>query len=290
MRPSLPSKTAQHVALVRAIESLRPAGRRICWDPYARFFLQGRMKRIYLLWPLRKLFCFTSERYLPGVIGAVLLRTRYIDDWFSAQVTSGVRQVVNLGAGYDTRWLRFSSQLQRARVFEVDHPATQDRKVSLLRSFLPTLPGNLVLVPVRFNRDALDEKLAEVGYRQDLPTAFIWEGVTYYISRSAVERTLAFITTLSAPASAIVFDFFPPTVAEGSSHLKEGRGMHQLFRGIDEAITFGIDVDKLEPFLKNMGFRNTLIVTARELWRKYHPRKGRRLKISDLFSLAVGET
>ncbi len=43
MRQRQSSLTAAGIAIVRAIESERPAGERICYDPYARHFVSGAL-------------------------------------------------------------------------------------------------------------------------------------------------------------------------------------------------------------------------------------------------------
>ncbi|NIQ51934.1 MAG: SAM-dependent methyltransferase, partial [Gammaproteobacteria bacterium] len=59
------------------------------------------------------------ERELPGVIGSLLCRTRYIDDALREALEAGARQVVVLGAGFDTRAYRLDG-MDAAAVFEVD--------------------------------------------------------------------------------------------------------------------------------------------------------------------------
>ncbi len=106
-----------------------------------------------------------SDQRFPGVMGAVLLRTRFIDEYLLEQVKSGTQQVANLGAGYDTRPMRFPSILKKAVIFEVDHPATQDRKLARIETFSTDLSNKLAFVPVHFNRDDLKDRLVFAGFR-----------------------------------------------------------------------------------------------------------------------------
>jgi methyltransferase (TIGR00027 family) len=285
MTLAAPSQTAERVALARAIEALLPEDRRICYDPYARHFLTGRMRRIYHFRPLRKWFCLLSDRRLPGVMGSVLLRTRFMDYYLLERVSSGVKQVVNLGAGYDTRALRFKAQLEAAAVFEVDHPATQERKTATLKGVPKGLPGNLVFIPLRFNREHLRERLVQAGWRPGERTVFIWEGVTYYLAPAAVDRILAFVTDSSAPGSSIVFDFFPPSVADGTSTLKEGKSMQALFTRLGEGLTFGVPPGRMPAFLAQRGFNRVTVFSSRELKLRFAAKQNRPRKVSELFSV-----
>jgi methyltransferase (TIGR00027 family) len=286
MRSPEPSQTAERVALTRAIEALLPENRRICWDPHAKFFLKDRLARVYRVWFLRKLFCMLSERHFPGVMASVLLRTRFIDEFLVEAVSSGARQVVNLGAGYDTRPLRFQSILKEVPVFELDHPATQQRKAAILKSLADTFPANLHLVPIVFERDKLKDRLISAGYRAGLRTAFIWEGVTYYIAPAAVEQTLKFVSGFSGSGGSIVLDFFPPSVTDGTSIVREARSMRARFRKFGEAFRFGMSPDEMPGFLSGRGFREISVFPIHELKDRYVRQRGRRRRVSEVFYLA----
>ena len=83
MKKNQTSTTAMGIAAMRAIESEKPAGERLCYDPLARRFT-GR--GFYLL---SKLFAGYGERRAPGVQGYILCRCRYIDDYLQACRQSG---------------------------------------------------------------------------------------------------------------------------------------------------------------------------------------------------------
>ena len=223
-------------------------------------------------------------------MGAVLLRTRFIDEYLLDQIKSGTRQVVNLGAGYDTRSIRFLSILHTTKIFEVDHPATQDRKRAWLKKFSPKLPDKLVFVPVRFNQDNLEERLVAAGFRTDHKTTFILEGVSYYISPEAIDKTLHFVSTNSVSGSSIVFDFFPPSVADGSCDLTEAKIMRARFKKFGEGITFGVFPDRMGSFLSQRGFSHSRIYTSSEMRKMYLAENRRDMKVSSIFSMAFATT
>src|SRR4051794_26490410 len=81
------------------------------------------------------------------------VRTRVIDDMLRAFVADGGRQVLLLGAGYDSRARRFGDELRGVTFFEVDHPATQEHKRRVLAGGAPggarggELPGGVVSKP-----------------------------------------------------------------------------------------------------------------------------------------------
>ena len=286
MRYQQPSQTAAQVALARAVEFKLPVHRRICHDPYAQFFVAPDRQRVCANWLWRKLYRFRSEMFVPGVVGAVVARTRYMDDYLSACVADGIEQLVILGAGYDTRALRCASVLTAVRVFEVDHPATQQRKRQILKQIAGAPQSDTVYVPVRFNSEDLGQKLLASGYRDEAQTLFIWEGVTYYITAHAVDQTLKFVAQNAGAGSSIIFDFFPPSVAAGTCQLKEARRMRTYFAQLGEGLVFGIDPAEVEAFLARRGFCNIGQVTGRQLKQKYFLGLNRYRNVSDIFLIA----
>ena len=290
MHPNKPSQTAARVALARAIEARLPAKRRICSDHYAGYFLEGSMKRIYDSWLRRKLYAINGDRRMPGVIAAVMARTRFIDDLLCQKIKAGINQVVIFGAGYDTRAFRFQDQLKNITVFEIDHPATQQRKTTVIQSIIGSQPSNVTYVPIRFNRQDLGQKLSAAGYRETTSALFIWEGVTYYLSSKAVEDTLRFVAGHSLAGSSIVFDYFPPSVADGTCHLKEVVAMRRQFAQFGETFSFGIEPAKIHTFLSTRGFGCIRNLTPAEIKKRYATAGYRRRKISAVFHFVSAET
>ncbi len=123
MRAGEASRTAQYMALFRALESTRgPA--RLFDDPFACAFLPGGLRAVAhaaRLPPVGELVRRCIDRRWPGVRTSAVARTRYIDDVVTGALRAGATQVVILGAGFDARAYRVPA-MARAAVFEVDHP------------------------------------------------------------------------------------------------------------------------------------------------------------------------
>src|SRR5690349_9365080 len=128
------------------------------------------------------------------------LRVAYLDRMVGLAVDRlGVRQVVILGAGYDTR----AARLPRAGVqfFEVDHPATQAAK----RARLAELDGYPVdaatYVTCDFERDDPVDRLVASGFSVRDPALVIWEGVVAYLTEPVVRATASRLATGLDPRS-----------------------------------------------------------------------------------------
>jgi methyltransferase (TIGR00027 family) len=225
------SLTAEGIAFIRAWESLKPAGERVCDDPLARHFIAP------LMWVLGKLFNGIKQRSAPGVAEFPIGRCRFIDDYLQARLAEGIEQLVILGAGFDSRAYRFEGLRGKVRVFEVDHPATQRVKRQRLERALGHIPDHVVFVPVDLLVERLDQRLLESGYDPGLKTLFIWEGVTQYLDPQAVDSTLAFVAHHSAPGSALVFDYIEREALETSDKRPEVRTMERARRISGEGLT-----------------------------------------------------
>jgi methyltransferase (TIGR00027 family) len=144
-----------------------------------------------------------SHPVLSGARAQVTCRSRYTEDSLAPAVASGISQYVILGAGLDSFAYR-SPLASQVRVFEVDHPATQEWKQRV-----QTAPDGLTFVPVDFAADSLGERLAQARFDLAAPALVSWLGVTMYLDADAIERTLAVIGGL-APGSELIVDYMLP--------------------------------------------------------------------------------
>jgi methyltransferase (TIGR00027 family) len=129
-------------------------------------------------------------------------RTITIDD---AIREHAARQVVVLGAGLDGRAWRMP-ELERATVFEVDHPASQRDKLRRLGGLVPTA-GLVVPVAVDLSGERLAPALETVGFDRSSVSTWVWEGVVPYLTPAEVTSSLAQIAELSAPGSRLVVNY-----------------------------------------------------------------------------------
>lgn len=208
-----------------------------------------------------------------GIFAHVLARTRAIDDTVRTALKEGARQVVILGAGYDSRAYRMQEQMQRTTVFEVDFPPTQELKKLRIRESLQQFPKNVVFVPMDFTKEDLQTVLRKAGFQRDQKTVFVWEGVSFYLSEPDVSATLRFVASNSAPGSTIVFDYESERVVTGNhedARLKEA--MTRLAKW-GEPHLFGLRDGKTREFLKDRGLTIVSDFRASELTRLYLTRK-----------------
>lgn len=282
MREGRPSRTAQTVALARAIETVRPREERLFADPYAVRFL-GRDGQ----WVLR---CFRSaasrraalrwtDRIAPGLLGYAVSRTAFIDETLSAGLRRGAEQVVILGAGYDTRALR-TSAIENAVVYEVDHPDTQAFKRARLGADLEAIRERVRFVGLDFDRQDLGAELRKSGLRPDRPSFVVWEGVTQYLPQQAVEATLRTLATLS-PASELVLTYVDRALIEGTRSFPGGRRLLLAVRLAGEPFRFGLAPTEAAGFLRARGFELLDDLGGDDLSARYFAPMGRSDRVTE---------
>ena len=171
MREQSTSKTAIGTAMGRAIESLRLGDDRLFEDPLAMKLLapaQRALVRLLVLPVLGPALLSLRERQIPGIMGNLWCRTRFLDDQMQTAIAAGIEQV--------------------------DLPATQAWKLERMRRIGRRGDSHVIYVAVDFERQVLGEALTARGFEPGAPTFTIWEGVTQYIGETAVDTTLRFLT------------------------------------------------------------------------------------------------
>ena len=207
------SKTALMVCAYRARATRWP--KPVMTDPWAEAIAgpEGHeiAKRFDQRWPHMEIWLALRVAFLDRLVHIAVDRL-------------DIRQIVVLGAGYDTR----AARLPRAGVtfFEVDHPATQAAK---------------------------RERLAATGFRMDDPALVIWEGVVPYLTEAAVRATATTLAKGLSPRSLLAFDFVGKKLAEGVSISDKDRAMRDYVGDLGEPIRFGSN--HIIPLLGDCGYR-----------------------------------
>jgi methyltransferase (TIGR00027 family) len=258
------------MALFRALEHSRGPDVRLFADPFARAFLGSRLRLVVALGQvpaLAGLVCRFIDHRWPGARTSAVARTRFIDDRASAAISQGVEQIVLLGAGFDSRPYRLRA-CERLAVFEVDHPSTLARKRQVVGGVIGHAPAWVRFVPTDFNRESVETALAAAGYEESRPTLFIWEGVTNYLTESAVDHTLRWCSRAARP-SQIVFTYVHRAVLDDPAAFFGTARLFATLAAAGERWTFGLDPARLPDFMAERGYRLDEDVGAEEYRMRY---------------------
>lgn len=181
----------------------------------------------------------------------VVARTFYFDRILE-RVLPEVEQFVLLGAGYD---VRAYGPLAPAGVacFELDRPEMQAQKRSSLRD-AGIEAADVTFVPVDFGRDDVFGRLAAGGWDPGKKTAFLWEGVTLYLSEDDVRKTLRGVREHAAPGSVLVADFYGERLVRWMRGGAARKTLEYTGEGAVFALPFATDWEKtLRGFLEGEG-------------------------------------
>jgi methyltransferase (TIGR00027 family) len=137
----------------------------------------------------------------------VIIRTRYAEDALKAAVSTGARQYVLVGAGFDSFILRRPAYAADLEIFEIDHPATQGLKTQRIKELGISLPNSVHFVASDLSMENVAGALSRSSFREDLKSFFSWLGVSMYLTRAANIATLRSIARCALPGSELVLTY-----------------------------------------------------------------------------------
>lgn len=203
-----PSRTAMMAAAARAAHLL------IDSEPY---LFRDTMASALLGPHAEELIGYHLHHGDHPLLAAVRAQATVRSHWVEQRLAeSAAAQYVVLGAGLDSFGYRGAAE--GIRVFEVDHPGTQRWKKEILAIGDIQPVGEVIFVPVDFERDDLPRHLADAGFDRDRPALVGWLGVSMYLTAEAIGTTLAALSGL-APGSELVMEYMlDPALRDGNGH------------------------------------------------------------------------
>ncbi|MER5639818.1 class I SAM-dependent methyltransferase [Kitasatospora sp. NPDC002227] len=257
MKTGEPSRTAYGAARHRAVHQLLEGGRLFA-DPLAVRMLGAGPAEL-----AEEAAQAPEQRPLRLFIAA---RSRFSEDAVAAAHADGLRQLVVLGAGFDT--FGYRQEHPGLRVFEVDHPATQEWKRRRVAEAGIAVPASLTYVGVDFERESFVARLAEAGFDSGRPAFFSWLGVVPYLTREAVLGTLRLIAALPGGAQ-VVFDYAEPVEALSPEYRARREAAAARVAAIGEPWLTHFGVAELAGELAALGFAETEDLGPGELAVRY---------------------
>ena len=267
------SDTAEVAAGYRTVACKEYPGTNIGSDFLADQFISPSHKFLVKFGLVRNLGIKKSRKFTPGGFEYVLARTAFFDHQLLGAVEEGAKQLVLLGAGFDTRAYRFASQCSGCNIIELDIAATQNRKKKCLQQAGIAIPNNLTFASINFNLESLPEVLQQAGYDSEVKTVFLWEGVSMYLEQAAVDATLRFVSACKNRKSLLVFDYIA-TIADSDVDkyygVKTWRETWAKYRQA-EPFKFTIDDSQIASYLDEMGLSINTHLNEREIEEHYLP-------------------
>ncbi|HEY2447631.1 MAG TPA: class I SAM-dependent methyltransferase [Mycobacterium sp.] len=142
-----------------------------------------------------------------AIINGIVVRTDYFDSYLVAAADAGVRQVVILASGLDSRAYRLDWPVGTV-VYEVDQPQVIEFKTTTLAGLGAQPTGERRAVPIDLRYD-WPTALQAAGFDPLAPTAWLAEGLLIYLPPEAQDRLFDNVTALSAPDSTVATEYVP---------------------------------------------------------------------------------
>jgi methyltransferase (TIGR00027 family) len=180
--------------------------------------------------------------------------------WYDAQVSDaiedGIDQIAILGAGYDSRARRLSSDA--VRFFELDHPATQHDKIRRAPAGGPTY------VECDLWTENAAEALHSQGFDPTRPTLFVLEGLTMYLSEDVLRRQLGDLARSSGTGSRLATDFYPPPDAGTSRDSRQMRYLRMARAGSGESLNLLVKGTDAATLIEAAGWQVLELTSLRD--------------------------
>jgi methyltransferase (TIGR00027 family) len=235
--------------------------------------------------PLRPLARALEHFTLPGIKLHYALRKRYLEEVARDAILGGFRQVVVIGAGFDTLALRLNEAFPRVRFFEVDHPATQRVKTRAVGQH-DAHDGSLRFVSLDLVRGSLEKSLLSLAdYDRTADTLFVAEGLLMYLTPAETGLIFEFIRSHSGAKSMFAFTFMETQPDGRIGFRQSSRAVDWWLRLRGETFKWGSHRARIADFLAARGYAAREIVTAETLRGKYLSSSARLKRLS----LAEGE-
>ena len=153
---------------------------------------------------LRWLVWAGERATIPGLMLHFILRKRWIEDAVRGALARGCRQVVVLGAGFDTLAARLAAQFPAVRFIEIDHPATQAVKRGAVQR------QNLHFIAADLARTSLRDALAASPYDRNSRSVFVIEGLLMYLTPEEMAALFAAIGEMQPNGGEVMFTVMEP--------------------------------------------------------------------------------
>ncbi len=247
-----PSRTALMNCIARATSFYENRSQYKSSDHIAPLLLPRLIRAMLKMKMVRTIL---TKKLIPkGLYEYAIGRTKYIDSVFEDSIQDGFKQVVILGAGFDSRSIRFSSPDKAVKIFELDAPATQNDKLRRLKNRKIEVRDNIIFIPINLDNESAADALASRGFDKDKKTLFLMEGILMFLSVQAVDSIFSFLQSSSGRGSEIVFDFIYKSVLRKENRFYGEEEAYGYGIKAGERLAFGIEDKELGSVLAGYGF------------------------------------
>lgn len=197
----------------------------------------------------------SSPERLRAMIDAMASRTKFFDDHCIDSTAAGIRQVVILASGLDSRAYRLPWPTGTV-VYELDQPQVIEFKSATLAEAGARPTAQRRAIPIDLRED-WPSALRAAGFDPSAPAAWLAEGLLIYLPPDAQDRLFDQITALSAPGSTLATEYAPGIIdfdADKARELSAPLREHGLDIDMAELVYSG-ERSHVMPYLTETGWQ-----------------------------------
>ncbi len=252
MKRNKPSATARIIARSMVIQNDSA-------DLYRMFCNEFSGGRDYLLsiaesgW-FRSAVFFLESKIIPGIFRHYLMRKKFIEKTIQKLLEEDYRQIVFLGAGFDALPLKLAALKRPLKIMELDYPSTQQVKTRALRRRNSPDPVP-EYIPCDLQNTPLPVILEGTGFRKDLKTVFVAEGLFMYIDQEDLERLISDTGQVCDAGCILIFTFLECYRNNVPDFRIHSRSVNFWLALKGEKFRWGISRSAMAVFLDKCGYR-----------------------------------
>jgi methyltransferase (TIGR00027 family) len=201
------------------------------------------MRAAKQLWMIR--LWQIQDLMMPGQFEGFGHRKIFMQQQVEAAIKQGARQVLVVGAGFDTLCLRLALHHSHVQFVEVDHPATSAAKAKGIA--IEGQPANMIQIAADLGEQALSKVLSEDGrWQSSLPSVLVAEGLFQYLTDNEVQELLRGAAACTLTGSRFAFSHAIPG---------ERKMLSILTRLIGEPWKSAVRSEDLPEYVEGTGWR-----------------------------------
>lgn len=194
-----------------------------------------------------------QDRMMPGQFEGFGHRKIFVQQQVEAAIGQGARQVLVVGAGFDTLCLRLAPQYSQVQFFELDHPATSAAKARGIA--LEGQPANMHQIAAYLGTQSLSTVLSQDGrWQTSVTSVVVAEGLFQYLTHDEVQGLLGeaagctsrgsrFVFTHAIPGERRLLSFLVGLVGEPWRSAVRSEALPEYVEGSGWTIVSDVDTD-----------------------------------------------
>lgn len=259
------------MAALRAVHQREPV--RIFEDPYAKFLCGWFWRLVLRIRPLEWIIRVMTKPMAPTAM-CVVMRARYAEQALEQAVEDGITQYVIIGSGMDSFAFRRPDLMERIDVFEIDHPATQHKKLERIRRSGLIIPSRLHFVPADLTKISAMDALAGSGFEMGRPTFLTLLGVVYYLTADSLAETARSISRHLPTGTLLVFDYMLDVESARPEHLTMRENLRAFVARMGEPMVSEYSLAAMNTLMADQGFEAVKNFALPDLEQSYREELG----------------